>query len=476
MVRSAGPGFRAVVPGRVARRHGPGHQQGRAALAAAVVGRGFRHEPRVARRRARRGTARRCGWTISRPTRGNASRCSSTNGRRTSSAAGSSPRPTASTGRAPRGPWRWATTRRCSTTRSARNGCTASATASSAVPAATASTTTCCQGRRWNKDELVRWAGADSLDRPDPASAGADARAEDGFATRRKDRAEVRGVAQAISLRVRRPAAALQPRRGGVRKPDAGRVRDSQGAAQQGLRRRSSGRRSSIWSWPTAATASTGIGPTVPLFSPPPSGRATGTAVPALRGEHLLRRPATSCISTMAAGPARVPAGRSLYAGGATGVAILRRDGFASMDAGEEAGTLTTRPLTFRGKYLFVNADAPQGELRAEVLDETGRPIAPTRWPTASRCEPTPRVDDSPGTAAKISPHWPAARCGCGSSSPTAGSILLGQPGAERKPRVRRRRRAGLHGAVRHHGQVTSRRDPRTTPPPGLFCSAAPAH
>jgi hypothetical protein len=47
------------------------------------------------------------------------------------------------------------------------------------------------------------------------------------------------------------------------------------------------------------------------------------------------------------------------------------------MDAGAEAGTLTTRPLTFRGKYLFVNADAPQGELRAEVLDEAGRPIAP---------------------------------------------------------------------------------------------------
>ena len=79
------------------------------------------------------------------------------------------------------------------------------------------------------------------------------------------------------------------------------------------------------------------------------------------------------------------PKGPSTYAGGATGVAILRRDGFASMDAGEKTGTLTTRPLTFKGKHLFVNLDAPKGELRAEVLDEAGRVIAPF---TADNCVP----------------------------------------------------------------------------------------
>jgi len=47
------------------------------------------------------------------------------------------------------------------------------------------------------------------------------------------------------------------------------------------------------------------------------------------------------------------------------------------MDAGGEAGTLTTRPVTFRGKYLFVNADVPNGELRAEVLDRTGNVVEP---------------------------------------------------------------------------------------------------
>ena len=60
-----------------------------------------------------------------------------------------------------------------------------------------------------------------------------------------------------------------------------------------------------------------------------------------------------------------------------TGLATMRRDGFASMDAGGEAGTLTTRPVTFRGKYLFVNADVPDGELRAEVLDRTGNVVEP---------------------------------------------------------------------------------------------------
>jgi hypothetical protein len=52
-----------------------------------------------------------------------------------------------------------------------------------------------------------------------------------------------------------------------------------------------------------------------------------------------------------------------------TGLATLRRDGFASMDAGTGAGSLTTRPVRFRGRFLFVNVDAPRGELRVEILD-----------------------------------------------------------------------------------------------------------
>ena len=66
-----------------------------------------------------------------------------------------------------------------------------------------------------------------------------------------------------------------------------------------------------------------------------------------------------------------------MYDRGATGVAFLRRDGFASMEADGTAGTLTTRPVTFAGAQLFVNADTAKGELRAEILDEAGKVIEP---------------------------------------------------------------------------------------------------
>ena len=39
----------------------------------------------------------------------------------------------------------------------------------------------------------------------------------------------------------------------------------------------------------------------------------------------------------------------AMYAGGGTGLATLRRDGFASMEAGPEGGVLTTRPVTVQG-------------------------------------------------------------------------------------------------------------------------------
>ncbi len=65
----------------------------------------------------------------------------------------------------------------------------------------------------------------------------------------------------------------------------------------------------------------------------------------------------------------------SLYAGGSTGLAKLRRDGFASLDADEKEGYLTTRPVVFNGKYLFVNIENLQGELRVEVLNQKNQII-----------------------------------------------------------------------------------------------------
>ncbi len=78
-----------------------------------------------------------------------------------------------------------------------------------------------------------------------------------------------------------------------------------------------------------------------------------------------------------------------------TGLAILRRDGFASMDAGETIGTLTTRPLKFSGGHLFVNADARGGELRVEVLDRTGEV-----FPALSRSSCMPITTD--GTIQRV--------------------------------------------------------------------------
>ena len=65
-----------------------------------------------------------------------------------------------------------------------------------------------------------------------------------------------------------------------------------------------------------------------------------------------------------------------MYAGGSTGIAFLRRDGFASMDSGHAPGFLTTRKIVFSGKHLFVNADVPEGELRAEIQQDDGRVVA----------------------------------------------------------------------------------------------------
>jgi len=68
-----------------------------------------------------------------------------------------------------------------------------------------------------------------------------------------------------------------------------------------------------------------------------------------------------------------------------TGLAVLRRDGFASMDAGKDWGTLVTRMVRFKGRHLFVNVDSAEGELRVEVLDRKGNVIEPF---SLARCIP----------------------------------------------------------------------------------------
>ena len=62
---------------------------------------------------------------------------------------------------------------------------------------------------------------------------------------------------------------------------------------------------------------------------------------------------------------------------GAVCLAVLRRDGFISLDAGRQEGFLTTKPFSLGGDTLFVNVAVHQdGRLLAEVLDKNGQAAA----------------------------------------------------------------------------------------------------
>ena len=59
--------------------------------------------------------------------------------------------------------------------------------------------------------------------------------------------------------------------------------------------------------------------------------------------------------------------------GGAICLAVLRRDGFISLDASDLEGTVQTQPFSVPRGNLHVNVDAPDGELIVEVLDADGK-------------------------------------------------------------------------------------------------------
>jgi hypothetical protein len=72
--------------------------------------------------------------------------------------------------------------------------------------------------------------------------------------------------------------------------------------------------------------------------------------------------------------------------GNCVGLARLPRDRFASINGGDQAGRLTTRPIDFHGSRLHVNATVAEGgELRVEILTHDGKPIASYR---ATDCLP----------------------------------------------------------------------------------------
>jgi hypothetical protein len=57
---------------------------------------------------------------------------------------------------------------------------------------------------------------------------------------------------------------------------------------------------------------------------------------------------------------------------GAIGLATLRKDGFASLDAGATPGTITTQKIDHASGPLRVNFSAPSSSVKVEVLDESG--------------------------------------------------------------------------------------------------------
>ncbi|MBX7258873.1 MAG: hypothetical protein K1Y02_21095 [Candidatus Hydrogenedentes bacterium] len=70
---------------------------------------------------------------------------------------------------------------------------------------------------------------------------------------------------------------------------------------------------------------------------------------------------------------------------GAACLAVLRRDGFVSLDSGYFAGSLTTRPFKLNGKRLYINAAAAKGQVTVELMSKDGRSI---RGYSDSDCTP----------------------------------------------------------------------------------------
>ena len=62
--------------------------------------------------------------------------------------------------------------------------------------------------------------------------------------------------------------------------------------------------------------------------------------------------------------------------GGAICLAVLRRDGFVSLDAGEQEGVMETQAFKLAGERVFVNANVRTGQLTVEMLGEDGKLLA----------------------------------------------------------------------------------------------------
>ena len=91
--------------------------------------------------------------------------------------------------------------------------------------------------------------------------------------------------------------------------------------------------------------------------------------------------------------------------GGAICLAVLRRDGFISLDAGDEPGVALTQPFNLPAGDLHVNVDAGGGMLQVELMAagggaENGKTLARTRSVTGDHT--TARLQWKGGELAKF--------------------------------------------------------------------------
>jgi len=92
-------------------------------------------------------------------------------------------------------------------------------------------------------------------------------------------------------------------------------------------------------------------------------------------------------------------------------LAVLRRDGFVSLDAGEQPGQVRTHPFRLAGTRLRVNAAALGGELRVELLDAAGARLATS----------APLTGDHPWAEVR----WQEGNLAAGKDRPVALRFLL---------------------------------------------------
>jgi len=88
------------------------------------------------------------------------------------------------------------------------------------------------------------------------------------------------------------------------------------------------------------------------------------------------------------------------YGESSIGVATLRRDGFVSLRAGPQPGSLITEPFLWKaGRKLHLNVDARQGQIQVTARDAHGKPLA--GWEMSRMIV---------GDHTDVVVHWPAGR------------------------------------------------------------------